>query len=108
MSDERSDERGCRGFLALGLLILIGLAGSMAWLVRPPKFSGPPVPDPNGYDTLLAAGKLVQGTPPAQGVANKATDEELRAFVTSNDKALAAAKAGFSQKSVVPLARMES
>src|SRR4051794_28986466 len=108
MSDDKSERRGYRDFLVLGLLILIGLAGSIAWLVSPPRFSGPPVPNPNGYDTLLAAGKLVKGAPPAQGVAHKATDEELRAFVASNGKALAAAKVGFSQESGVPLGRMAS
>jgi hypothetical protein len=108
MSDKASGRRGYRGCLVLCLLILVGLAGSMAWLVWPAKFSGPPVPDPNGYDTLLAAGRLVKGAPPAQGVADKATDEELRGFVASNDKALTAANAGFSQESVVPLGRMKS
>jgi hypothetical protein len=108
MSDEGSERRGCRGFLVLGLSILIGLAGSTAWLLRPPAVSGPPPPNPNGYDTLLAAGRLIKGTPPAQGMADKATDEELRAFLASNDEALAAAKAGFSQESVVPLGKVDS
>ena len=108
MSDEGSQRRGRRSFLVLGLFILIGLAGSMAWLLRLPKFAGPPVPKPNGYDTLLAAGRLVTGVAPAQGMADKATEGELRAFVAVNQQALALAQAGFSQESVVPLGRMES
>jgi hypothetical protein len=92
----------------LGLFVLIGLAGAMAWLLRSPEFVGPPVPNPNGYDTLLAAARLVSGVPPAQGVADKATDGELRAFVAANEKALAQAQEGVSQESVVPLGRMQS
>jgi hypothetical protein len=80
----------------------------MAWLLRPPKFAGPPVPNPNGYDTLLAAARLVTGVSPVQAMADQATEGELRAFVAANDKALALAQAGCSQESVVPLGRMES
>jgi len=108
MSDERTVRRGYRGFRVVGLLALISLAGLMGWLVWPTSLSGPPVPDPNGYDTFLAAGKLVEGVPPAQGVANQATDEELRAFVASNTTALVAAQPGFAQGSVVPLGGMRS
>jgi hypothetical protein len=108
MSNEGSQRRGRRVFLVLGLVILIGLAGSMAWLLRPLKFAGPPVPNPNGYDTFLAAGRLVTGVSPAQGKADPATEGELRTFVAANDQALALAQTGFSQESVVPLGRMES
>jgi len=101
-----AERRGGRGFLALALVVLIGLAAATAWLARRPEFAGPPVPDPNGYDTLLAAGRLVTGTAPEK--MDGATDEELRAFVAANAKALAVAQPGFEQESVVPLGRMES
>jgi hypothetical protein len=108
MSDEGPQRRRWRGFRLLSLSVLVGLAGSMAWLVSAPKFAKPRMPNPNGYDTLLAAARLVTGVPPAQGVAAKATEEELRAFIAENDQALAQARAGFAQESAVPLGRMES
>lgn len=107
MSDAGSKRLG-RRLAAVCLLAVAGLVGVAAWMARSPRFPGPPVPDPNGYDTLLAAAKRVHGVPPAQGAPDRATDDELRSFVAANEPALAAAAAGFEQESVVLLVRAGS
>jgi hypothetical protein len=57
------------------------------------------LPNPNGFDTIIAAGQLVSG-PLSTGVA-EASQEELSAFLDNNADALAMAKATLQQETVV-------
>lgn len=103
----RSRWVGWRGVLAAVFVILLGVAGFVAWSARPRSFAGPAIPDPNGYDTLSAAGKRVTGPNPANRV-SRATREELRSYVEANAAAFEAARPGFDQDAVVPLSRFTS
>lgn len=74
---------------------------------RPP----PPVapPEPNGYDTVFAAAKLI--TPAADSlsqVVDSAGDAELQSFVAANRRALDLARRGLAQRSLVPLVYTEA
>jgi hypothetical protein len=60
----------------------------------------PPLPNPNGYDDLVRAGKMIKGD-----VWNydEADLEDLRENVLTNDKALTLARNGLSNQCAVPL-----
>jgi hypothetical protein len=63
----------------------------------------PPLPDPNGYDDLAAAGRAVQGKVPAGGDLMSASEAELRAFVHQNGEALRLARLGLGRECRVPV-----
>ncbi|MFO0950511.1 MAG: hypothetical protein U0835_05040 [Isosphaeraceae bacterium] len=88
---------------ALGFGALVALPG--AWLAWQSSRGTPepPMPDPNGYDDLVAAGAMVQGQMPAQGDLRKAATEDLRSWVGSNADALARARVGLGRETRVRL-----
>ena len=110
MSDDKAKQRNfLRAILLPALLVFIGVIASFAWWATPPRFSGPKPPAPNGYDTLLSAGKQIKQLAFKGGVSpDKATDEELREYVSLNKDALSIANQGFLQESVVPLETTET
>src|SRR5262249_21781531 len=98
----RVGQGGRRWWPAIAAVLAI-LAVSAAWLAQGRAFRAEPLPNPNGYDDLAAAGAMVTGQPPAQGDSARATVEELRAWVGPNRPALARAKVGLRRDSRVPL-----
>lgn len=78
---------GVAGFL------LVGGAVGVYVLTRPIALDEPPLPVPNGYDDLLEAAKLIRGPEPDL---QKASPEELQAFVERNPDVLERARIGLS------------
>jgi len=107
-----TDRRGAlRFWLALAAAGLACLAVPAVWLTVPRSFTGETVPEPNGYDNLIAAGRMIEGQAPSkpsgQGLVSippaEATVEELRAFVGPNAAALAEARLGLGRATCVRL-----
>jgi hypothetical protein len=100
-----------RGWLVLAAIVAACVVVPVVWLVIPWPFRGEPTPDPNGYETLVAAARKITGEAPSvpqgKGIVTKplaeTTDEELRAFVGPNTEAVALAKVGLGQSTCVPL-----
>lgn len=88
-------------------VVLLVLAVPIVWLTFPRPFRGEPLPNPNGYDTLLSAAGAMKTQSPRRKTEpislDDATTEELRAFVSANEEAIASAKFGLRQASYVPL-----
>jgi hypothetical protein len=91
-------------WIAVGLgvagVLLVGGAAGVYVLTRPMALDEPPLPVPNGYDDLLEAAKLIRGPVPDL---QKASPEELRAFVERNADVLERARIGLERDSRVPL-----
>lgn len=84
------------GIVGMGVLLF-------AFSRRPAPFTPPPVPDPNGYESLIRAGRIIEGSPPNEGNIDEADPEELRAWVLANREALELADEGLELPSGVPL-----
>ncbi len=88
-----------RSTLALG--VVVGLAGlAVVWIISgwaPPA----PLPNPNGYDDFLAAGKLATGRIADQPLFDH---ERLREVVATNAEALRLVRLGLSRQCSVPTA----
>lgn len=85
------------GCLLLAVLIIAALYGLQRLATQRQL---PPLPDPNGYDDLLAAGEMVQGSAPDW---DTAPIEELRQFVDANMAAEARMLVGLERDSRVPV-----
>ena len=83
---------GALGLAGLGALVALDLTGR-----QPPP---PPLPVPNGYDTIVRAGKLIAGQPPDPAKADAAA---LRAFVKPNEEALKLATRALGEPFRVPV-----
>jgi hypothetical protein len=81
------------------------LLAPVFWVAVPRPFRGEPLPNPNGYDDLVAAGKSITGDMPmpASGDYSEADPEVLRTFVEQNRKALSQARVGLARESRVRL-----
>jgi hypothetical protein len=77
------------------LLLLVGIL-----LRPPPRPDFPPLPQPNGYDDLLLAGKQMQGQAPD---VEKDDTQKLRAFVDPNQGAIELIRQGLRKESGVPI-----
>jgi len=108
MSTDRPRSKRWRGSLVrVGLTVVICLVATSAIYVRnvmksratPPL----PLPNPNAYDDLVRAGKLVQGTVPNEGKLKEANPEELRAWIEKNRDSLSIARESLKKPSRVPL-----
>ncbi|MBI2927245.1 MAG: hypothetical protein HYY24_16245 [Verrucomicrobia bacterium] len=96
------DEMRRKSFIA-GLTVVVVaflLALGATALLRPRRTTpAAPVPNPNGYDDLARAGRML--TEDVLGF-SKMSREELRAFVEKNDDALKLARLGLSRECGVP------
>lgn len=93
-------------------IILIGLGVALllmplAWLLRPGAFLGETLPNPNGYEDLIAAGREITGDF-TKVIKHEEVTEALRALVAENRDVLARARVGLGRESVVPLAKFRS
>jgi hypothetical protein len=75
------------------------LAGLAALLLRPPAYQPTPLPVPNGYDDLVAAGKMITDRIPEP----TASLETRRAFIVQQSNALARARLGLSRPMAAPV-----
>jgi hypothetical protein len=94
-------------------LAAIVLAGAcflapVVWIARPRPFQTDPLPDPNGYDDLVAAGRSFTGEMPVPPNADysQVDEESLRIVVERNRKALDLARVGLARKRRVRLPDM--
>ena len=86
------------GVAGLGLLVW---GGVLLLVLGPGVAKPPPLPVPNGYDDLVAAGRVVRGKVPVDRAA--ASEEELRAFVDSNGESLRLTRLGVGRECRVPM-----
>jgi len=89
------------GIMLLVLFNVIVAAGVYYRVINPPPIPKAALPDPNGYDTLIQAGRPLENVtvPDAQ----TATLPVLRAFLTTYGHVLEAARVGLGQESRIPL-----
>ena len=85
---------------ALVGLLLVGAGLGIYVLSRPIALDEPPLPVPNGYDDLLEAAKRLRGPVPDL---QKASPEELQAFVERNPDVLERARVALERECRVPL-----
>lgn len=86
---------------ALGVIVvLLLLAGGWIYLQTRSTFTPPPVPEPNGYDQLMAAAEMIA---PRTGFYDEMESEELRSIVEQNKPALQLAREALEQEIVVPI-----
>jgi hypothetical protein len=84
-------------------LILLGaaLTAALAYFAWPRGIPGPPpLPSPNGYDDLVAAGTMVVGEPPD---VRTASVDQLRQFVDANQAVIDRILLGLSRECGVPI-----
>ena len=110
------------GLAAIGLgLVGLGLAGWLILALRRPSAPTIPIPNPNGYDDLIQAGRSIGGKPPrfnfqfaqilrpSTGPAARRLDpmnvnwDEAAAYLLANREALAQVRIGLDRECVVPV-----
>jgi len=91
--------------LALAAALVLTILTLMAFIYgRTAPF--PPLPNPNGYDDFIQAGTLIQAGPLASGKIDdyrNLSQEELRAVVAANAKALSLVRSGLEKSCAMPL-----
>lgn len=85
--------------LALAVVAVLAVIGGVVFTASQPA-PLPPFPNPNGYDDLVRAGQMIPIIPDDY---RTATEEELRAFVTTNTPALQLARVGLGRGCRVPM-----
>lgn len=92
---ERRSRRGCLAAIVLAGAVFLA---AVVWVAVPRPFRGEPLPNPNGYDDLVAAGRSITGDMPmpANGDYSRADPEALRTLVERNRKALIEARVGLA------------
>src|SRR6266404_4729029 len=82
--------------------ILVALLLVTAFILHSmrPAPAPPPLPDPNGYDDFVAAGKMVSDDYSSY---TEKSQQELKAFVSKNSEALKLARKGLTRGCRVPL-----
>lgn len=88
-----------RPVLLLSSVLALLLAGLAALLLRTPGYQPTPLPVPNGYDDLVAAGKMITDPAPEP----TAPLELRRAFILQHSNALARGRLGLSRPIVAPV-----
>jgi hypothetical protein len=88
--------------LWLGSALLVTIfAAVFAYLAWPRAIPGPPpLPSPNGYDDLVAAGAMVVGQPPDVRTASL---DQLRQFVAANHAVVDRLRIGLGRECGVPI-----
>ena len=83
------------------ILTLIAIMACLAiWGLRgllQDRLASPTIPNPNGYDDLVCAGKLIQSLGPNGGGWHEADLAELRSFAKANKPALERARLGLGR-----------
>ncbi len=90
-----------RKSILAALIFISVLVGLFFWL-RPPTPTPVVLPNPNGYDDFVAAGKLSMDSSSTNGYV-KMTDAELRNFVGENAPALRLMAEGLKKECRVPI-----
>ena len=106
--EEARERKSRRGWTSVVVLLLAIMFIPLGWLIMPRKFLGETLPNPNGYDDLIVAGRLVTGDFRTVADLDMADIEALRAIVEQNSKALARARIGLGRPSVVALLKSPS
>ncbi len=84
-------------------LVLCAALGVVAWLVLGPRHPRAPeaaLPNPNGHDDFVAAGRALSGREPKW---ETATSEQMRGYVSSNAAALSRLRVGLTRPARVPV-----
>jgi hypothetical protein len=91
-------------FLTAIGVVLLAMVGAVVWMLVPVPLSGR-MPDPNGYDDLIAASRMITGETVAPNSSDySAVDTQtLRAFVDPNRQALERARVGLGRECRVRL-----
>lgn len=85
--------------LSLAAIVLLG-AGLWLVLLRSGRLEPAPLPNPNGYDDFVEAGRMLMADPAGY---QDASIEELMAMVASNAPAIERLRQGLEKESRVPL-----
>jgi hypothetical protein len=95
---------GKKSFLALIGVLALAMVAAVVWALMPGRFDDR-MPDPNGYDDLVAAARMISGEMPTTKTGDYSTvdTEALRAFVDPNIKAIERARLGLSRECRVRL-----
>jgi hypothetical protein len=83
----------------LGIVVVLSAAASLSRRTIP----GTRMPDPNGYDDLVQAASMIQGTWPNKGDLARADIAEVKSFVEANRASLDRARVGLSRECLIPL-----
>lgn len=93
--------RGTRKVVGVGCLVFLVMAGILGYAVfLRPGATLPPLPEPNGYDDFVAAGRMISQEPDDVNVADEAT---LATFVDENQAALERGRLGLTRECRVPI-----
>lgn len=91
--------------LALAAVLVLAIITVMAFIYgRTTPF--PPLPNPNGYDDFIQAGTLIQAGALASGKIDdyrNLSQEELKALVAANAKALSLIRSGLEKSCAMPM-----
>ena len=101
MTDVIRKPRGRR--LKAGALVAILIGVVVAFSVGGRAAPAPKLPDPNGYDDFVKAGRLVKGEWPNKGDFAKAEVSQLKTFVEANQATVDLARVGLGRECMVPL-----
>jgi len=83
----------------IAALAVLALAASATGYLFFRKLRPEPLPNPNGYDDFVAAGRMIWREPP---IGTNASIEECRAFLLTNRAALERGRAGLNRACWVP------
>ena len=91
-------------FLTAIGVVLLAMVAAVVWMLLPVSLSGR-MPDPNGYDDLMAAARMITGETVAPDSSDySAVDiQKLQAFVDPNRQALERARVGLGRECRVRL-----